>query len=251
MIKTHGSFFAGLGGFDLAAEWAGMHNVFHCEILQDKREWLDYYFRSAESYDDITTTDFSKWRGNLYCASGGDPCQVSSKIGKREGMAGALYLWPHFFRAIQEAQPLWVVNDNVDGTISNGILDRKIADLESIGYTCWPPLVIPASFCGASHRRDRVWLVAYSPERRLERWIGSAKERQRETKIRPITALVENKNGIICPKPEFLTRNDGIPGWVAEVQGYGNAIVPQVAYQVFLAIEEWESLNNTETSDFF
>ncbi len=236
---NHISFFSGIGGFDLAAEWAGWRNVAHCEILRDKREWLTYRFPNSISHEDITTESFRQYAGWIDIATGGDPCQVSSKIGKREGMEGALYLWPHFFRAIRESQPLWVVNENVDGTISNGILDRKIADLESIGYTCWPPLVIPASFCGASHRRDRVWLVAHSIERRLERGNRQAAQRQWETKIRPVTALVENKNGIIGPKPEFLTGNDGIPGWVDEVQGYGNAIVPQVAYQIFMAINEF------------
>jgi DNA (cytosine-5)-methyltransferase 1 len=237
MIKEHGSTFSGIGGFDLAAEWMGYHNAFHCEVIDNKRKWLKHRWPEAESYDDITETDFNFWKRRLFIITGGDPCQVSSKIGKREGMAGKLYLWPQFFRAVRESEPLWVVNENVDGTISNGILDQKITDLESIGYTCWPPIVIPASFCGASHRRDRVWLVAYSAERRLEGRQRSAQEGQREIKIRPITSLVENKNGIICPRPEFLTSDDGISGWVDEIQGYGNAIVPQVAFEVFKLIE--------------
>ena len=100
----------------------------------------------------------------------------------------------------------------MDGTISNGILDQKINDLESIGYACWPPLVVPASFVGASHRRDRVWLVAHSAERRLERRECGTPEGQREDAIRPITALVENKNGVIGPRTEFLTGDDGVSG---------------------------------------
>lgn len=236
MIK-HGSLFTGIGGFDLAAEWMGWENVFHCEILEDKRRWLKYRWPLAESYGNVCETDFTFWAGKLDILTGGDPCQVSSKIGKREGMAGALYLWPQFFRAVREIKPFCLVNENVDGTISNGILDRKIADLESVGYACWPPLIMPASFIGGGHRRDRVWLVAYSAERRLERWQCSPTQGQRETKIRPIEALVENKNGVIGPVAEFFTCDDGIPGWMAEIQGYGNAIVPQVAYEVFKLIE--------------
>lgn len=234
---NHGTFFSGIGGGELAAEWMGWNNVFHCEILPDKRKWLEHRFPNSQSHADITTTSFRQYRGIVDIISGGDPCQVSSKIGKREGMEGALYLWPHFFRGVRESEPYAVVNENVDGTISNGILDRKISDLESLGYTCWPPLVIPASFRGASHRRDRVWLVAYSPERRLERRDRPAAQRQRETPFRPITALVENQNGIIRPKPEFLTGNDGIPRWVDEIQGYGNAIAPQVLFAIFKAID--------------
>lgn len=233
---NHGSIFSGIGGDDLAAEWMGWNNLFHCELIETKRKWLQHRWPNAISYEDITTTDFTVHAGNLDILTGGDPCQVSSKIGKREGKKGALYLWPQFFRAVRESQPAWVVNENVDGTISNGILDQKITDLESIGYTCWTPLVIPASFVGAWHRRDRVWLVAYSTERRLERRVSSPPQRQRENPIGPITALVENKNGTVVPKPQFLQDPDGISDWVDEIQGYGNAIVPQVAFMIYQAI---------------
>lgn len=239
-VFTHGSLFSGIGGFDLAAEWMGWENVFHCELVNSKRQWLEHRFPNAKSYVDIRKTDWTIWRGLVDWLTGGDPCQVSSVIGKREGVQGALYLWPEMFRAIDAMRPFGVVNENVAGTISNGILDRKISDLESIGYSCWPPIIIPASFVGASHRRERVWLVAYSSERRLERGVRSATERQRKTSVRPITALVENKNGVISPRPEFLTCDDGLPSWVDEIQGYGNAIVPQVAHIIFKAIEQYE-----------
>lgn len=233
----HGDIFSGIGGNLLAGEWMGYTPVFHCEIVESKRKWLRHRWPQATSYGNIENTDLTFWRGQVDLLTGGDPCQVSSKIGKREGMEGKLYLWPQFFRAVRESEPAWVVNENVDGTISNGILDRKIDDLESIGYTCWPPLVIPASFVGASHRRDRVWLVAHSTERRLEGRVGGTPKGQWEIKVRPITSLVENQDGVIRPKPEFLTCDDGVPGWVDEIQGYGNAIVPQVAFEIFKAIE--------------
>lgn len=236
---NHGSIFSGIGGELLAAEWSGWNNVLSCEKDEFKRKWLKHRWPGITSYGDIESTDFTIHKGELDVLSGGDPCQVSSKIGKREGKQGILYLWPQFFRAVRESEPLWVVNENVDGTISNGILDQKIADLESIGYTCWTPLVIPASFAGAWHRRDRVWLVAYSTERRLERRECGTTQGQRKTEIGPITALVENQNGIIRPRSEFLTCDDGIPGWVDEIQGYGNAIVPQVAYEVFKLISSF------------
>jgi len=85
--------------------------------------------------------------------------------------------------------------------------------------------------------------VAYSTERRLEGRKFGTTERQREIKIRPITALVENQNGVISPRSEFLTCDDGISGWVDEIQGYGNAIVPQVLLKIFQAIE-FEILND-------
>jgi len=239
----HGSLFSGIGGFDLAAEWMGWENVFHCEILKKRRAWLNKKWPNAISHENIRTTDFTIYRGGVDILTGGDPCQGNSVIGRREGEKYKDFLWPEMLRTADIIGPGWVVNENVRGSVSNGILDRKITDLESIGYTCWSPIIIPASYVGASHHRERVWLVAHSSERRLERRQFGAQERQWETKVRPITALVENKNGTIMPRPEFLQDNDGLSDWVDEIQGYGNAIVPQIAYQIFLIIENYEKLD--------
>ena len=59
---THGSLFSGIGGFDLAAAWAGWTNVFNCEIDPFCRRVLKYHFPESEQYEDIRTTDFTVWR---------------------------------------------------------------------------------------------------------------------------------------------------------------------------------------------
>lgn len=74
---THGSLFSGIGGFDLAAEWMGWHNAFHCEINEFCTKILNYHFPDAEHYTDITRTYFSKWRGRIDVLSGGFPCFVA------------------------------------------------------------------------------------------------------------------------------------------------------------------------------
>lgn len=238
-MMKHIDLFAGIGGFSLAARWMGWNTVAWVEWEPFCQKVLRHHFPEAEGHGDIDKTDFTKYANTIDILTGGDPCQVSSKIGKREG-GGVLYKWPQFFRAVCEAQPIWMVNENVDGTISNGILDRKIVDLESIGYACWPPVVIPASFAGAHHRRDRVILVANAPKRRLQGGICGATKGQWETKIRPASALVQNKNGIAIPQPEFLSGNDGISGWVDQIKSYGNAVVPQVIFRIYQAIELYE-----------
>ena len=55
---THGSLFSGIGGFDLAAEWMGWDNIFHCELNPFGQKVLKYYWPNAEQFADIKTTDF-------------------------------------------------------------------------------------------------------------------------------------------------------------------------------------------------
>lgn len=62
-MMTHASLFSGIGGAEVAAAWMGWRNVFHCEIQEFPRKVLDFWFPNAESYDDITKTDFKKWGG--------------------------------------------------------------------------------------------------------------------------------------------------------------------------------------------
>lgn len=82
---THASLFSGIGGFDLAAEWMGWHNAFHCEINEFCTKILNYHFPDAEHYTDITRTDFSKWGGRIDVLSGGFPFQPFSLAGQRKG----------------------------------------------------------------------------------------------------------------------------------------------------------------------
>jgi DNA (cytosine-5)-methyltransferase 1 len=101
------------GNFDLAAQWAGWDNVFHCEINEFGRKVLKYYWPEATSYEDITTTDFTIHRGQIDILTGGFPCQPYSVAGKRKGKEDDRHLWPEMLRAIREIQPIWIVGENV------------------------------------------------------------------------------------------------------------------------------------------
>lgn len=81
----HGSLFSGIGGFDLAAEWMGWENVFHCEWNPFGQRILKYYWPKTISYEDITKTDFTIHRGTIDILTGGFPCQPYSVAGKRKG----------------------------------------------------------------------------------------------------------------------------------------------------------------------
>ena len=160
----HGSLFSGIGGFDLAAEWMGWENIFHCEWMPFPRQVLKYHFANSISYEDITKTDFTIHRGSIDILTGGFPCQPYSSAGKRLGKEDERHLWPHMLRAIQEIAPTYVVGENVRGLTNwNGgvVFEEVCADLENCGYEV-QPILLPACAVGAPHRRDRVWFVAYS-----------------------------------------------------------------------------------------
>ena len=161
---THASLFSGIGGFDLAADWAGWENIFHCEINPFCQKVLNYYWPKAISHDNIKTTDFSVYRGTIDVLTGGFPCQPYSSAGKRLGKEDERHLWPEMRRAIREIQPRWIVGENVFGIVnwSHGLVfDEVQSDLEAEGYEV-QTFILPACAVGAPHRRDRVWFVAHT-----------------------------------------------------------------------------------------
>jgi len=278
----HGSLFSGIGGFDLAAEWMGWENVFHCEWMEFPRKVLDYYFPNADSHIDICKTDFKKYANTIDILTGGFPCQPFSMAGKRKGTDDERYLWGEMLRAIQEIKPKFVIAENVFGitNIDGGLVFEQVClDLETEGYEV-QPFIICAAAKNAPHRRDRCWFIAYSN--------GTGEKHNGGTNIaeeRKIRGHEEsNVLGELCgdgdasdtnkirfyPKMEngklerrfrftqcskwntwdtFPTQSpicggdDGLPTeldgitfskWRAEsIKGYGNAIVPQVAYEIF------------------
>ena len=297
----HGSLFSGIGGFDLAAEWMGWENVFHCEWNEFGKKVLKYYWPQSISYHDITKTDFTIHRGSIDILSGGFPCQPYSQAGKRKGKEDERHLWPEMLRAIREINPRWVIGENVLGLVnwSGGLVFHEVqSDLEAEGYEVFP-YVLPAVSVNAPHRRDRVWFVAYSNSNTRRSSISNRKEQSEyifsrtsrfskewtssdtkcirlehstnkgEVRRKETNAIGErnkftlfsssNVNGYKSNWENFPTvspicdGNDGIPDrldsitfskWRKEsIKAGGNAIVPQVALQLFKTIEQYENLN--------
>ena len=116
----HGSLFSGIGGFDLAAEWMGWDNIFHCEWNPFGQKILKHHFPNSISYNDIKETDFTIHKGNIDIITGGFPCQPYSTAGKRKGKADERHLFPEMLRVIKEVQPTWVIGENVRGLVSWG-----------------------------------------------------------------------------------------------------------------------------------
>ena len=296
----HGSLFSGIGGFDLASEWMGWDNVFHCEIEEFPRKILQYYWPQADSFGDIKKTDFKKYEGRIDIISGGFPCQPYSAAGKRKGKEDDRHLWPEMLRAIREIKPRWVVGENVYGLTnwSGGLVFEEVhTDLEAEGYEVWA-VILPAVSKDAPHRRDRVWFIANSSSnglheqskkgnnqiredsfksrpqwecaikgfsnessftntnsnKRCEGWMH--KERSKEAER--LTCSCDARGNKWQTWQNFPTQspvcggNDGLPTeldgitfpkWRNEsIKGYGNAVVPQLVYEIFKTIECIESI---------
>jgi DNA (cytosine-5)-methyltransferase 1 len=158
------SLFSGIGGIDLGFERAGHTIVGQVEIDPFCRAVLEKHWPGLWRHDDVTTLEPADVPG-CDVITGGFPCQDVSAAGKGAGIGGARSgLWFHMARLVAGVRPTWVLVENVPALRSRGA-DRVLADLEELGYSCWP-LVVGAWAVGAPHRRDRVWIVAHATCRR-------------------------------------------------------------------------------------
>ena len=199
---THASLFSGIGGFDLAAEWIGWNNIFHCEWNPFGQRVLAHHFPNSKSYNDITKTDFSIHSGQIDVLTGGFPCQPYSSAGKRLGKADERHLFPHMLRCIKEVKPKWVVGENVRGLVNwnEGMVFNEVYDdLEREGYEV-QSFLIPAAGVNAPHQRYRVWFVAYSNDNG-----GSSRFKQVSKENGEISEW--NKNAESSNSNSFITPN--------------------------------------------
>jgi DNA (cytosine-5)-methyltransferase 1 len=161
---NHVSLFSGIGGIDLAAHWAGMTTVAFCERDPYCQRVLAKHWPGVPIIDDIhhvtkqSLSDLGVDQINII--SGGFPCQPYSFAGKRRGNEDDRALWPQMLRVVSEVRPSWVLGENVAGVIDLA-LDDVLASLEAEGYEA-RAVVFPACAVGASHIRQRVFIVAHA-----------------------------------------------------------------------------------------
>ena len=162
---TCGSLFSGIGGFELGLLQSSLISEVKWQVEIDDfcNKILEKHWPDVKRYKDIRDVGKHNLEPvELIC--GGFPCQPFSVAGKRKGKEDDRYLWYEMFRVITEMHPAWVIGENVPGII-NMALDEVLSDLESEGYET-ATFIIPACAVNAPHRRDRVWIIAYSDSTR-------------------------------------------------------------------------------------
>lgn len=270
---NHASLFSGIGGFDLAAEWMGWNNIFQVEIDPFCTKVLEKNFPHVKKYADIKNFTAADYLGRVDILTGGFPCQPFSHAGERRGSEDDRHLWPEMFRVIKAIKPSWIIAENVPGllTIEQGVvINQVLIELESEGYSNYidrkgrpriAPFIIPACAVNAFHRRDRIWIVAHSNSNGKSTIPLDENERQRElvendanayssnverskskqesygisTRTMAVPELWESRKSLL-PKTVLCRSDDGIPSRVDRTKTLGNAIVPQVAYQIFKSL---------------
>lgn len=187
MELTHLSLFSGIGGLDLAAEWAGLKTVGQCEWADYPTKVLEKHWPDVPRWRDIHGLSADKFfqrtglrPGQLTCISGGFPCQPHSVAGLRKASSDERDLWPEYRRVVSEIKPRWVVAENVrglltseDGRFFRGIL-RDFSDLGyDVGWCCYR-----AADIGAVHSRERIAIIAHASSERRGTCSNNRKEGQ-------------------------------------------------------------------------
>lgn len=224
------SLFAGIGGIDLGLERAGMQCVAQVEIDDYATRVLAKHWPDVPRFRDVREVGgYNLPQADVL--AGGFPCQDISDAGKRAGLAGARSgLWWEFHRLIEEVQPSYVIAENV-AALRYRELDTVLRSLAEIGYDAeWQTL--SAAACGAPHRRERIFLVAYATSQRRTTCV-----------FRPVLHLPSQPalysrtwNGHRVDQPAIIRVVDGIPRQLDRLRGLGNAVVPQVAELVGRAV---------------
>lgn len=218
---SFGSLFAGIGGFDLGFERAGLECKWQVEKDEFRRRVLNKHWPSVPRWDDVFTFGCKAFaRPDVIC--GGPPCQRTSVAAAIQGKRTGETLWPEMFRVAGYFSPRFIVVEQPSG---NPPWESKVkGDLESIGYYA-SKLERSAESCGAPHQRRRVFIVAYSMQERREAvsWAPGPSEAAAVPWPAPPRGAWRQAGA------GDRRMDDGFSDWVDRLEGLGDAVVPQVA----------------------
>mgnify|MGYP001056733057 CR=1 FL=1 len=272
-MLTHLSLFSGIGGLDLAAEWAGFMTVGQCEFADYPTKVLEKHWPDVPRWRDVRTLtkeSFYERTGlrTVDVISGGFPCQPFSVAGKQKGKGDDRYLWPEMLRVITELRPRCVVGENVPGIIKIAA-GQVVKDLERAGYHV-VVFNFEAAAVGAWHRRSRVFFVGIADVADADgsglqgseqpETPDAAEDAGEQPSRVPAGECSEAVYDAMCSgcagdarwgksqeladgrcwaaEPDVGRVAHGVPARVDRLKCLGNAVVPQQAYPIFKALME-------------
>ena len=255
---THLSLCSGVGGLDLAAEWAGFKTIGQCEINPYASKVLAKNFIGVKNYGDIRTITAKLLAadrigtGEITVISAGIPCQPYSLAGKGLGDCDERDLEQEFVRVVGELRPKWLVVENTPGLFARKnqqYFNRILQDISALGYSVgWG--MWGACDVGALHRRERIFIIAHA--------IGERRNTAKVFVKKPYKSRISSnckriqEGGFEFDRVHSFLRwcktigiNDGGPDGISEEMDklgcLGNAVVPQQAFPIFKAIADYEN----------
>jgi DNA (cytosine-5)-methyltransferase 1 len=266
--------FSGIGGFSYAAEQlvGGFRTVAFCDTDKACHKVLAKHWPSTPIFPDIcelTAADIKPLCPNgLSLITAGFPCQDLSVAGKQAGYDGERsVLFYEIIRLARELRPKFLLLENVRNLLShqNGeTFQETLFQIAKAGYDAeWA--VIPASDVGACHKRERIWIIAYtksnarqfqssqwqdlrnvasvdgeegsitphSDNSRLEGWEpAGVSQYPPQWTIRQgnsPSAMLSPEWTAYVSQPVLCRGDDGLSNRVDRLKQLGNSIVPQVA----------------------
>ena len=242
--------FSGIGGFSLGLErTGGFETVAFCEIEPLPRKVLAKHWPGVPQYEDVRELTGARLAADgiaVDVITGGFPCQDISIAGVQAGIGEGTRsgLYGHVIRLAREIRPNYIILENVAALLAGpseqpgGWFGQILSDLAGIGYDAeWHN--IPASALGGSHRRERIWLIAYPQRQRRERPI--AHDCIFSGQVAPFAVPFDGSIASWCEVAERgapIRDGDGVSLKLDRdrIKGCGNAVVPQIPELIGRAI---------------
>ena len=223
--------FAGAAGGILGGELLGWRTVCAVEIIPFCARRLmqrqnEGHLPPFPVWDDVCTFDGRPWRGIVDVVSGGFPCQDISSAGKGAGVeAGARSgLWKEFIRIIGDVRPSFALIENSPRLVDKG-LDIVLDDLAVCGYDAeWT--VLGAGDCGASHERERIWILAADTRVSQRDRFMQLTDVQLSSELGAPTIFPRSEEELVSPR--IVGTSNGLANRVDRTRAVGNGQVPAV-----------------------
>ncbi len=240
-MLTHGSLFSGIGGFEKGANMAGgIKNIWACEIDLYRRKILQKHNTNLKIYDDIRTLDNAP---RVDIITGGFPCQDISISGKGLGLRGERSgLWYEMYRVLRNLRPRYIIIENSPVLTFRG-LETILSQLSTIGYDAEWKVISNLQF-GFPHKRERLYIIAYSNKVRTEGVLEGYRTFRSIFKQLPSKSHIGfdvSKRFFNISNAEWLGTDYGIPNRAHRIGAIGDTVNPFVTKYLFECIKDFDN----------